>query len=343
MDPVVALADKLTSAPLQELTPLLAEIGVNTDLGRGMTPLSLTTTGPDLVTWLLDHGAERESSDYFGDRALAYHSRSAEDPLATRVLLRRGADPDATNVFGRTATHAAAAERAVGPLAELAAHGANLEAADAFGITPFSLALRTTPLSGLAELAATTRLFLDHGARTPPDAALHLARLAGDLARNPDGDGKASEILGELRAAFRVNEAFVNDGYLPVEMGPEEVDEYFRYLWSEHVPGRGKADDLRIEAIRVVGRIGFETLRNGGINWDDDFEQMLAAVLVYFTVGNPLPPDVPYTPLPVIQARLQGGGFDPESIDDLTRYAVNWYHLNRGGPPIAMPEIPYAR
>lgn len=124
-------------------------------------------------------------------------------------------------------------------------------------------------------------------------------------------------------------------------MDRSKVYAAFRDIWSQSVPYAGPSDDLRVEAIRTVGRIGNEILNNGAINWDIDFERMLTATLVYFSVGTPLPPDSsPYAPNPMAEA-LEGGRFSPEEIDHLTRHAVEWHQMN--AVAIDVPSLPYAR
>lgn len=43
--------------------------------------------------------------------------------------------------------------------------------------------------------------------------------------------------------------------------------------------------------IRVVGRVGHETLGNGGANWDRDFVRMLDALMAHLGSGTPLSAD----------------------------------------------------
>lgn len=40
--------------------------------------------------------------------------------------------------------------------------------------------------------------------------------------------------------------------------------------------------------IRIAGRISDELLRNGGLNWDEDYRKMLAAFQEYLRLANPI-------------------------------------------------------
>ena len=62
--------------------------------------------------------------------------------------------------------------------------------------------------------------------------------------------------------------------------------EEFQSLWDLLVPPKGKAETAQGEIIRIAGRIQFEFLDNGCINWDEDFRKMLDAFLQYLQLGK---------------------------------------------------------
>ena len=62
--------------------------------------------------------------------------------------------------------------------------------------------------------------------------------------------------------------------------------EEFQSLWDLLVPPKGKAETVQGEVIRIAGRIEYEFLDNGCINWDEDFKKMLDAFLRYVQLGN---------------------------------------------------------
>jgi len=62
--------------------------------------------------------------------------------------------------------------------------------------------------------------------------------------------------------------------------------EEFQSFWDLLVPPKGKAETVQGEVIRIAGRIEYEFLDNGCINWDEDFKKMLDAFLRYVQLGN---------------------------------------------------------
>lgn len=79
---------------------------VNAADGKGFTPLHFAAMGqPDVIELLLDAGAEINARNRFGNTPLGA-AITTPDPkarLGARILLRRGADPDAKNNYDRSA------------------------------------------------------------------------------------------------------------------------------------------------------------------------------------------------------------------------------------------------
>ncbi len=55
----------------------------------------------------------------------------------------------------------------------------------------------------------------------------------------------------------------------------------YEELRQKLVPGRGKAETLQGEMIRIVGKITYEILDNGGMNWDTEYAKMTNALKGY--------------------------------------------------------------
>ena len=52
------------------------------------------------------------------------------------------------------------------------------------------------------------------------------------------------------------------------------------------VPGKGKAQTMQGEMIRIVGKVLYEILDNGGMNWDDDYRKMLRTLHTFLQTGS---------------------------------------------------------
>ena len=78
----------------------------------------------------------------------------------------------------------------------------------------------------------------------------------------------------------------VHDGVSPIIVPDGDEDKAFQALWDYLVPPRGKAQTAQGEIIRIAGRVQYELLDNGCINWDEDFKKMLDAFLQYLQLGK---------------------------------------------------------
>ena len=81
-------------------------------------------------------------------------------------------------------------------------------------------------------------------------------------------------------------EKSVHDGVSPIIVPDGDEDKAFQALWDYLVPPRGKAQTAQGEIIRIAGRVQYEFLDNGCINWDEDFKKMLDAFLQYLQLGK---------------------------------------------------------
>lgn len=107
--------------------------------------------------------------------------------------------------------------------------------------------------------------------------------------------------------------------------------EEFQSLWDLLVPPKGKAETAQGEIIRIAGRIQFEFLDNGCINWDEDFRKMLDAFLKYVLLGNGFSGDDLKSAELLVQLLKDNG--DKGFIDDrlttvLCSCAVAWVKQN---------------
>ena len=83
--------------------------------------------------------------------------------------------------------------------------------------------------------------------------------------------------------------------------------------------------------IRIAGRISHELMDNGGINWDEDYENMLYTFLEYFRCGNPFSDEW----LDEIRDALKDGDVNDKMIYNLRISAVYWVREN----PEVMPLL----
>ena len=113
--------------------------------------------------------------------------------------------------------------------------------------------------------------------------------------------------------------------------------EEFQSFWDLLVPPKGKAETVQGEVIRIAGRIEYEFLDNGCINWDEDFKKMLDAFLRYVQLGNGFSGD-DLSSAELLVHLLKDNG-DKGFIDDnlttvLCSCAVAWVKQNQETIPL---------
>lgn len=101
----------------------------------------------------------------------------------------------------------------------------------------------------------------------------------------------SADILPRLDAAL--SEMYVLFNVVPIEPRVmnsinEEIkvkqgswQTQYEELRQKLVPGRGKSETLQGEMIRIVGKITYEILDNGGMNWDAEYKKMANALKGY--------------------------------------------------------------
>lgn len=131
----------------------------------------------------------------------------------------------------------------------------------------------------------------------------------------------------------------VHDGVSPIIVPEGDEDKAFQTLWDYLVPPRGKAQTAQGEIIRIAGRVQYEFLDNGCINWDEDFKKMLDAFLQYLQLGKGFDEEDLKTAGVLVNLIKENGdqGFiDDKLISVLCSCAMTWVKQN----PEVMAPLP---
>ena len=75
-------------------------------------------------------------------------------------------------------------------------------------------------------------------------------------------------------------------GRSPISIKATTWQKQHEELWDLLVPGRGKAQTMQGEMIRIVGKVLHEILDNGGVNWDHDYVQMVEALHKFLQMNS---------------------------------------------------------
>ena len=110
----------------------------------------------------------------------------------------------------------------------------------------------------------------------------------------------------------------------------------FDDLWNELVPPSGAASTIQGEVIRIIGRIRYEVMNNGGVNWDENFQKMLAALPRYFRTFDDRAAERGCFLAPKITANC-----NERLLDDLTEIVVQW--VTQHSDPVKLEQVGYDR
>ena len=136
--------------------------------GRSLLHIAASDGAEDVVTWLLNRGADIETRNDCADnceelgQTALFDAQRFKDQDMNQLLLRRGADPHARSANGQTALHASAAVGSPAGAFELCRYGTDPTLTDAQGRTAHDVAKAAdaagrddgrTALYGAGELA----------------------------------------------------------------------------------------------------------------------------------------------------------------------------------------------
>ena len=304
-----------------------AVFGYNKD-----TALALRDTPPELMRWLIDQGLDINTENRFGKTALAEHAYWG-DIERMKVLLDCGADIEAGKhwpLFQAAMNHQPEA------IALLLENGADLHRENRLGHgrTAFKEAVATADTDALSRVLESIEVLLDAGSEIDDEAREEFTKFGRRFNRMSDKQrDKYQPVMDRLYeriGADRPQEITPHDGHSDIIVPADKsTNGQFRYLWNYLVPGGGAAATVQGEIIRIVGRLGYEALEMGYVNWDEDYVKMTDFWLE--TVG------AAEEAMTVVKRRKAGEA----DIDALTEAAIAW--VERHPQPIALGEVPYRR
>lgn len=305
------------------------------------TALAFAGMPEEAARWLVAHGADINAKDLYGNTPL--HKEAARWQGNVGLLVRLGADVEARDNDGNTPLHRAACKGAAETVEQLLALGADPLARNSEGLTPLEQSLRECRNADIVNAAAVAELLVAAGDGATPAAKRSVESIGKSFefyreSFNKDSLAETDAALSRLYGLFGVAPAAkrrVHDGASPISVSAETWQKQHAELWDYLVPAKGHAATAQGEAIRITGKVAYEVLDNGGINWDADFNKMLGALVETLRTANPLPqPDIEEAE--ALAAALIDG-FGEKEPDRLSELAVKWVLANPDPLPIGAP------
>ncbi|MDO5030855.1 MAG: ankyrin repeat domain-containing protein [Corynebacterium sp.] len=324
----------LEAGDLDALKAVYDECELNAVTGsRKNTALALRNTPPELMRWLIEQGLDVNTENRFGKTALAEHA-TLSDIERMKVLLECGADVEAGHPS--PLLHAAGRHQPE-VIVLLLEHGADIDGENrrSHERTPINEAIACAdPMDVPRRVFKSIDVLLDAGAEIDDETREECTKFGRRFNRSTTSIRrkyqKDMDRLYERTGATPPTEITLHDGHSDIVVPKDKsIDDQFRYLWNNLIPYGGAAKTVQGEVIRIVGRIGYEALEMGYINWDEEFVKMADYWLE--TVG------AAEDAIAVVKRKK---AYDDE-IDELTEAAVKW--VEEHPMPIELGEVDYTR
>lgn len=328
----------LEKGDIDELKKVYDTCDANAKWGRyGSNAFEMTPLPREFAFWLKGQGADINRKDYYGKTPVFHHASYYNGDV--RLLIELGAD---VNPEGdKSPLHLAAVYGRVEAVSALIENGADVNAklTDIFHNdrkdTPLELALIQAGVP-LETLLKVCEVLLENGA-VITDKARNAVTEIGK--RFEFGKGavrdldflaqqtKALKQLYDIFGAVPAKEIEIHDGFSPIIISETGFANQYNKMWEYLVPPNGPAKTAQGEVIRIMGKVSYEILDNGGMNWDKDFKLMLDILPVYFKMGDSLPEEEMTEVNKLIKAVYHGNGNKEPGA--LTEYAVSWVMKNQ--------------
>lgn len=302
------------------------------------TALAFAGMPEEAVRWLVAQGADINAKDLYGNTPL--HKEAACWQGNTELLVQLGADIEAKNNDGNTPLHRAACKGVAQTVERLLALGADPLARNNEERTPLEQSLRECRNADIVNVAAVADLLVEAGDGTAPAAKRSVESIGKSFefyrdSFNKDSLEETDAALSHLYELFGVAPAArrrIHDGVSPIAVDAETWQKQHAELWDYLVPAKGRAATAQGEAIRITGKVAYEVLDNGGINWDADFNKMLGALARFFRSGNTLS-ETEADEADALADALKDG-FGEKEPDRLSELAVRWVLANPDPMPL---------
>ncbi|MNI58064.1 hypothetical protein D3C73_1131590 [compost metagenome] len=215
------------------------------------------------------------------------------------------------------------------------------------GKTPLEKALALCKNADIVNMAEVSNILLNAGVTVTLEMKDSIKRIGNDFEFHREGFNK--EYLNQTdEALLRLYELFdvppvekrkTHDSTSSIIVTTKGWKAQHNELWNLLIPSKGHAKTVQGEVIRITGKVSYEILNNGGINWDNQYRKMLNSLIHYFSLGTPLNPASFKETVTLAKELHNGNGSDEPAR--LCELAVHWVLSNPN--PITLEQPDYKR
>lgn len=320
-----------------------------TATNRGKTTcnaFSYRNLTPKHIQFLIDNGLEVNGDCGFGYPPVAFHAANKEN---LKCLLKNGADIDYIAVFYRgSALTKACSALDVEAVKNLLDENASINVSgDIDGKTLLDTTLAHCDNIYLPKVLAISKMLLNAGALMTDKTSGYVQKIGerfefyrDDISKDiVDELSVALDELYELFGVAPVARRTMHNGISQISVKGKGWQEQYDELWNMLVPGNGKAQTIQGEMIRIVGRVTHEILDNAGINWDDDYREMLYALSGFLNLNKGMETELIEEATCITEHITVST--DKNTLYRLTEIIVRWVLANP--EPISLSEVNYKR
>lgn len=296
----------------------------------------------DLMIWLVQNGAD---VNYRGVRECTpLHIQANDINGHPEYLIRLGADIEARDLFGNTPLFSALSFFKIRNMKVLVEAGANVNAKNDMGYTPLLYALSRTCNGNIPDMLEIAEYLIEHQAIVDDKQREQVKRIGTDFEwyRNE----LRQEFIDEIEPCLMKLYKLYNVDPVPkrvqydggtITVKSKKWQEQHEELWQLLVPAKGHANTMQGEVIRISGRISYEILDNGRINWDKDYKKMTQALSNYLKMDSIFKSEEIDD---LISKVMKNQAFEDE-LDHLAEMSVIWvlHHTS----PIPLADVSYNR
>ncbi len=314
-----------------------------------VTVLTMRECTPELARWVVARGTNVDAADAYGRTALHESARARfHHRLGPAVLIELGADIHHRDKYGATPLHFAADGKNLASVEILLARGAAVDVLDANGLTPLEFGLQRMSNIDLVDMVPVAKALLAAGARVEraPDFVkraadtfeFHRAGFAKDAV---DEASAAARTLCEMFGVAPPAPRKMHDGASPIVATAATWQKQHVELWELLVPSSGACKTVQGEVVRIAGRVSDELHRNGGVNWNADYDAMLQAFCKHLGSHAALSPDELAECAALARQRSRISTEKGEGTARLAQLSVKWVSSNP--TPVPLPPPAYKR
>lgn len=328
---------------VEEIIKVFDKCEINAYGGYGNKTALMNPDLPvEVIRYLVENGADINLPSKYGDTPLSEHAFFK--PENVPLLIELGADINFHTEMGNTALQRAALRFRPLSVKILLESGADInERSGNSKKTPLEDCLTVCRPADIVNAVKVADLLIKAGAEITDDMRKSVTKIGENFefyrdSFNPEYLEETDNALTELYGMFDVEpvpKKKVYDGVSTITVKSKKWQKQFDELWNLLVPGSGHASTVQGEVIRIVGKVSYEILDNGAMNWSREYKQLPQALPEYFGMGSNIDEEA------VRLAKNISANSSEDELNRLTELAVKWVLANP--EPIKLDKVDYRR